>query len=66
MIYIIVWLFICVVIVSYSATDCVTKGKKNKKWHIISFLTAWLIGILSPFIFLADIFKKLFRKQELK
>ena len=54
MIYIIIWLALCLIVVSYSAMDSATKGTKNRRWHFISFFTAWLIGIVSPIIFLVD------------
>ena len=59
---VIAWLFLCLVLVSYSAMDSTTKGKKSKKWHIISFISAWIIGIISPIIFSVDMIDKLLKK----
>lgn len=57
MLYIIIWLIICVIILSYTVTALTSKGTKNKRWHIITFITSWLIGLVSPIIFIIDLFK---------
>ena len=57
MIYIIIWLFICLIILSYALTNLTSKETKNKRWYIITFITSWLIGLISPLIFIVDLFK---------
>ena len=58
MICIIIWLFICVIVLSYTLTDLTSKGTKNQRWHIVTFITSWLIGLMSPIIFIVDLFKR--------
>ena len=65
LIVIIVWLILCIMILSWQLTDVVSNTKRNakKSWHILTFLTAWVVGIFSPFIFIYEAIGKLFERR---
>ena len=57
---IILWLGLCVMVLSWALTDVMSNEneKASKKWHVLTFLTSWVIGLFAPIIQFISLIKK--------